>query len=115
MTHIFVGLANSLASNFEDSIIHFKNAANILESRIKTLESLPPDTVDKKFNSVESLYSVEGEIKELKELLPEIQEKIQDTMDYKAEVRPCVCVEDIRQRLRDMLVREEGDRYFTFC
>ncbi|XP_032522763.2 protein HGV2 [Danaus plexippus] len=97
-THYQIGLANSLASNFEDAITHFKNAANILETRIKTLEN--PKTVSecatvKKYATTDPFYSVEGEIKELKELLPEIQEKIQDMMDYKAEtikrVRETLC------------------------
>ncbi|KAJ8729943.1 hypothetical protein PYW07_016981 [Mythimna separata] len=97
-THYQIGLANSLASNFEDAITHFKNAANILETRIKTLEN-PAAVIDdatvKKFTTADPFYSVEGEIKELKELLPEIQEKIQDMMDYKAEtikrVRETLC------------------------
>ncbi|KAM3959194.1 nuclear autoantigenic sperm protein [Aphomia sociella] len=96
-THYQIGLANSLASNFEDAITHFKNAANILETRIKTLENpaaVTEDATVKKF-SADPFYSVDGEIKELKELLPEIQEKIQDMMDYKAEtikrVRETLC------------------------
>ncbi|CAF4823925.1 unnamed protein product [Pieris macdunnoughi] len=72
-THYQIGLANSLASNFEEAITHFKNAANILESRIKSLEG--PEPTD----------AAQAEIKELKELLPEIQDKIQDMMEYKAE------------------------------
>ncbi|XP_068631535.1 protein HGV2 [Battus philenor] len=87
-THYQIGLANSLSSNFEDAITHFKNAANILETRIKTLENPSAATEDatvKKYSSADPFYSIEGEIKELKELLPEIQEKIQDMMDYKAE------------------------------
>ncbi|XP_026750788.2 histone-binding protein N1/N2 [Galleria mellonella] len=97
-THYQIGLANSLASNFEDAITHFKNAANILETRIKTLENpsaAKDDATVKKFSSADPFYTVEGEIKELKELLPEIQEKIQDMMDYKAEtikrVRETLC------------------------
>ncbi|CAD0199487.1 unnamed protein product [Chrysodeixis includens] len=90
-THYQMGLANSLASNFEDAITHFKNAANILETKIKTLET---DSSLKKLGSAEP-NSIESEIKELKELLPEIQEKIQDMMDYKAEtikrVRETLC------------------------
>uniref|UniRef100_A0A2H1VJI6 SFRICE_014541 n=1 Tax=Spodoptera frugiperda TaxID=7108 RepID=A0A2H1VJI6_SPOFR len=97
-THYQIGLANSLASNFDDAITHFKNAANILETRIKTLENpatVTEDATVKKFSTADPFYSVEGEIKELKELLPEIQEKIQDMMDYKAEtikrVRETLC------------------------
>ncbi|KAI5652044.1 SHNi-TPR domain-containing protein [Phthorimaea operculella] len=97
-THYQIGLANSLASNFEDAITHFKNAANILETRIKILENPEQASADetvKKYTSSDPGYTIQGEIKELKELLPEIQEKIQDMMDYKAEtirrVRETLC------------------------
>ncbi|KAF9414883.1 hypothetical protein HW555_007352, partial [Spodoptera exigua] len=102
-THYQIGLANSLASNFEDAITHFKNAANILETRIKTLENpaaVTEDATVKKFSTADPFYSVDGEIKELKELLPEIQEKIQDMMDYKAETI---------KRVRETLCSANGD------
>lgn len=66
------------------------------------------DATVKKYTAADSFYSVEGEIKELKELLPEIQEKIQDMMDYKAEVRPCDCIEETRKMLRAMMVQERN-------
>lgn len=66
------------------------------------------DATVKKFSSADPFYSVEGEIKELKELLPEIQEKIQDMMDYKAEVRPCDCIEETRKMLRGMILKEQN-------
>ncbi|CAG9786031.1 unnamed protein product [Diatraea saccharalis] len=96
-THYQIGLANSLASNFEDAITHFKNAANILETRIKMLEN--PETA-KNFEASDPFYSIEAEIKELKELLPEIKEKIQDMMDYKAETI---------KRVRDALCPSNGE------
>lgn len=85
-THYQIGLANSLSSNFEDSITHFRNAANILESRIKNLENpaAGDDATVKKYAASDPFYSIAGEVKELKELLPEIREKIQDMIDYKA-------------------------------
>ncbi|XP_061713076.1 histone-binding protein N1/N2 [Cydia pomonella] len=102
-THYQIGLANSLASNFEDAITHFKNAANILETRIKTLENpatVKDDAIVKKHSTADPFYSVEGEIKELKELLPEIQEKIQDMMDYKTETK---------KRLAETLFSSNGE------
>lgn len=87
-THYQIGLANSLATNFDDAITHFKNAVNILESRIKMLEdptAALQDATVKKYTMNDPFYTLDEEIQELKELLPEIQEKIQDTMDYKAE------------------------------
>lgn len=109
LTISFTGLANSLASSFEDAITHFKNAANILESRIKTLESpASGDDASVRKHSTDPHCTAEAEIKELKELLPEIQEKIQDMMDYKAEVRPCDCVEETRKMLRGMILKEQN-------
>ncbi|XP_053607500.1 nuclear autoantigenic sperm protein [Plodia interpunctella] len=102
-THYQIGLANYLASNFEEAITHFKNAANILESRIKTLENpaaASEDVTVKKYSSADPHYSIEGEIKELKDLLPQIQEKIQDMMDYKAETI---------KRVREALGATNGD------
>lgn len=57
------------------------------------------DETVKKNLSVDPFYTIEGEIKELTELLPEIREKIQDTIDYKAEVRKCDCGEKVRKIL----------------
>ncbi|KAJ2937882.1 hypothetical protein O0L34_g18704 [Tuta absoluta] len=110
-THYQIGLANSLASNFEEAITHFKNAANILETRIQTLESPARASADytvHQYSSADPGYSVQGEIDELKGLLPEIQEKIQDMMEYKAEVRPCDCLEDTRRLLRGMMLQERN-------
>ncbi|KOB61576.1 putative nuclear autoantigenic sperm protein, partial [Operophtera brumata] len=91
------------------AITHFKNAANILGTRIKALENprAADDATVKKYTTADPGYSIEGEIKELKELLPEIQEKIQDMMDYKAEVRPCDCIEETRKMLRGMILKEK--------
>ncbi|KAJ8664481.1 hypothetical protein QAD02_006143 [Eretmocerus hayati] len=77
-THYQLGLAHTLGSEFDEAIEQFKEATSLLETRIKELQSMtePPKTDD-------PLYTIEGEIKELKELLPEIQEKIADTRDFK--------------------------------
>ncbi|XP_077291366.1 nuclear autoantigenic sperm protein [Arctopsyche grandis] len=87
-THYQIGLAHSLSNGFDDAISHFKSAAEILETRIKNLQtpSIAADNADiKKHLSSDPFYSIDGEIKELTELLPEIKEKVQDMIDYKAE------------------------------
>lgn len=78
--HYQLGLAYSLANDFDASIVQFNSATTLLETRIKELESLtePPKSDD-------PFYSVEGEIAELKELLPEIRDKIADMKEYKQE------------------------------
>ncbi|XP_031832700.1 nuclear autoantigenic sperm protein [Nomia melanderi] len=76
--HYQLALAHSLGNEFDSSIDEFNKATELLEARIKELEEMkePPKTED-------SFYTVEGEIQELKELLPEIREKISDMKDFK--------------------------------
>lgn len=92
-THYQLGLAHSLGNEFDASIEQFKKATSLLEARIQDLESLidPPKTDD-------PFYTVEGEIKELKELLPEIQDKITDMRDFKQQACKLV-IEGIKSRV----------------
>ena len=72
-TNYHLGLAHSLGNDFDDSIEQFQKAVTLLQARIAELESLSGND------------SAETEIKELKGLLPDIQEKITDMKDYKRE------------------------------
>ncbi|KAI4503734.1 hypothetical protein M0802_001137 [Mischocyttarus mexicanus] len=91
--HYQLGLAHSLGSEFDASIEEFNNAKKILESRVKELEAItePPKTDD-------PFYTVEAEIQELKDLLPDIQEKITDMQDFKKEACKLV-IENIKSGL----------------
>lgn len=106
------GLAHSLSNGFDDAIVHFKNAVEILENRIKNLQSssASEDETVKKNLSVDPFYTIESEIKELTELLPEIREKIQDTIDYKAEVSKCDCGEKVRKILDKLAITASSKR-----
>ncbi|XP_011503228.1 PREDICTED: nuclear autoantigenic sperm protein [Ceratosolen solmsi marchali] len=77
-THYQLGLAYSLGNEFDASIEQFKKATSLLESRIQDLEMMTDSP-----KSDDPFYTIEGEIKELKELLPEIQDKITDMRDFK--------------------------------
>lgn len=92
--HYQLGLAHSLLNEFDASIEQFKEATSLLEGRIKQLEELkePPAKSDAPF------YSVAGEIKDLKELLPAIQEKIADMKDFKEETCRLV-IEGIKSKV----------------
>lgn len=80
-THYQLGLAYSLGNEFDSSIEQFQKATTLLENRITELEALG----DKAPDNNEPGYTVAGEIKELKELLPEIRDKIADMKDFKQE------------------------------
>lgn len=81
--HYQLGLAYAMANEFDASIEQFKQASALLEARIVYLQSaqdnLSSESCDDPF------YTVQGEIKELKDLLPEIQDKIADIKDLKKE------------------------------
>ncbi|XP_015191044.1 PREDICTED: histone-binding protein N1/N2-like isoform X2 [Polistes dominula] len=91
--HYQLGLAHSLGNEFDASIEEFNKATELLETRIKELEAItePPKTDD-------PFYSIEGEIQELKDLLPEIQEKITDMQDFKNEACKLV-IENLKSGL----------------
>lgn len=81
--HYQLGLAHALGNEFDSSVKQFEEAMTILKDRIKELQStaVEPSKADDPF------YTVEGEIKELEGLVPEIQEKITDMRDAKEEAR----------------------------
>ncbi|XP_015109085.1 protein HGV2 [Diachasma alloeum] len=91
--HYQLGLAHSLGNDFDASIEQFNEATNLLEARIKELENTkePPKSDD-------PFYTIEGEISELRELLPEIQEKISDMKDFKQEACRLV-IEGIKSKV----------------
>ncbi|XP_014486600.1 PREDICTED: nuclear autoantigenic sperm protein [Dinoponera quadriceps] len=81
--HYQLGLAHAMANDFDASIEQFKQASALLETRIVHLQSMQDDPPPESCN--DPFYTVQGEIKELKDLLPEIQDKIADIKDLKKE------------------------------
>jgi len=79
-----IGLAYAFAKSFDDAICSFKKSSEIIEQRICNLteklgNSIPSEKLGNEANSEESAEL--KEIDELKALLPELQEKINDTID----------------------------------
>ncbi|XP_049789709.1 nuclear autoantigenic sperm protein-like [Schistocerca nitens] len=80
------GLAHLLASNFDESIKYFSEAVEVLEERIKILEQRKDSGSEVAEESKsDAFYTIDGEITEIKALLPEIKDKIQDMKDFKNE------------------------------
>ena len=83
-TRYQLGVAYTFTTEFAEAVKNFECAAEIIGKRIDNLK----DPVERK-KSIEEpraqFYTVEGEIEELEALLPDIREKIADTIDLEKE------------------------------
>lgn len=84
-----MGTAFSLANEFDSAIEQYKLAVEQIKLRIAVLEKkksepAAPATEDKGASD-DPFYTVQGEIDELKALLPDIVEKVSDMQDFKKE------------------------------
>lgn len=83
-----MGMAYSLANEFDSAIEQFKAASEQIERRIANLEKKKAEPVAEpveKSATDDAFYTVQGEIDELKALLPEMKEKVSDMQDFKKE------------------------------
>ncbi|XP_063229982.1 histone-binding protein N1/N2-like [Bacillus rossius redtenbacheri] len=93
-----LGIAYSLKNDYDEAISEFENAIKVLEKRIGSLQEMLKVGVPKEVKESDPFYSIEGEIKELNELIPEIRDKISDLQDAKKETV---------NYIRDQLVKEQ--------
>jgi len=82
-TRYQLGVAYTFTTDFQEAIRNFKAAAAIIKTRIENLKHPKEKAASKEEPHV--FYTVEGEIEELESLLPDITEKIADTIDLEAE------------------------------
>merc|ERR1712064_214780 len=71
-THYQLGVAQGFNAQHDEAVESLKSAINIIQERIKNMEKLETEEAKK-------------EVTELKALVPEIEEKINDTKDMKKE------------------------------
>ncbi|KAJ8887931.1 hypothetical protein PR048_007415 [Dryococelus australis] len=80
-----LGIAYSLKNDYDVAITEFGKAIQVLEKRVNNLQEMLKQGVPMEVKESDPFYSVEGEIKELNELIPEIREKMSDLQDAKKE------------------------------
>ncbi|KAF2360031.1 Tetratricopeptide SHNi-TPR domain [Trinorchestia longiramus] len=89
-THYQLGLAHSLADNFDDAVQHLQSAISVIQARIKNVsEALEKEDIKISDDLDVSALSADqkaklADVKELQKLLPELQEKMTDIKDTKA-------------------------------
>lgn len=87
-TYYNLGVAYSLNNELNESIKNYMNSLDILECRIKNLEGKV--ALGDKPHESDAFYTLEGEIKELNEIIPEVREKIAELKETKAETLKAV-------------------------
>jgi len=85
--HFQMGLALSFDKKYKDAIASFKKSISIIQDRIDILSKKTPSE------------SITSEVEELKKLLPELQEKVADTIDAEREMNQAKKEEDTEQEI----------------
>lgn len=80
-THYQLGVALGHFNKFDDAVKSLEEAITCLKLRMENLKAEKESVDEAKVN--DAFYSREAEITELESLIPEIEEKIQDTKDLK--------------------------------
>ncbi|XP_059503950.1 nuclear autoantigenic sperm protein isoform X4 [Stegostoma tigrinum] len=85
-THYQLGLAYSLSNQYDFSLKHFKESFNVIEKRLAMLTERIEKAEEKGKSPAkdsDALSEDKQEVEELKELLPEIKAKIEDSEESK--------------------------------
>merc|ERR1712083_1016457 len=81
-----LGLAHSFAQQYEEAIVNYKDAARVIETKIKVLDAVieagEKEGKGKDIADMEDpVFKAHKEIKELKDILPDIMTKIEDVSE----------------------------------
>jgi len=82
-TNYHLGVALSHSNKFDEAVVALQDAIAVLKKRIENLRNKTESVDEAKAD--DAFYTREGEITELEALIPEIEEKIQDTKDMKVQ------------------------------
>jgi len=82
-TNYHLGVALSHSNKFDEAVAALQDAIAVLKKRIENLRNKSESVDESKAD--DAFYTREGEITELEALIPEIEEKIQDTKDMKVQ------------------------------
>lgn len=82
-TYYNLGVALGHNVKFDEAVVALEDAIKVLKLRMENLKNKTESSDESKVD--DAFYSRDGEISELESLIPEIQEKIQDTKDMKVQ------------------------------
>ncbi|XP_057370390.1 histone-binding protein N1/N2-like [Daphnia carinata] len=83
-THYQLGVAYTFTTDFKEAVNSFEAAASVIQLRIENLKN-PAEKKPSMEEPKNLFHTIEGEIEELETLLPDIREKIADTIDLEKE------------------------------
>lgn len=78
-THYNLGLAYSFEKRYDNALEHYQNALNVLEARVDLLEEMIENQEGQKEKESETIAECK-EVGEIKELIPDINSKIEDVL-----------------------------------
>lgn len=76
-THYQLGITFSFTNEFRQAIDHFNSSIKVIETRVAMLQ----EVIDKAEAEEEAVKENQTELEELKQLLPEIKEKVEDAKE----------------------------------
>ncbi|KAI9564754.1 hypothetical protein GHT06_008495 [Daphnia sinensis] len=83
-TYYQLGVAYTFTTEFKEAVNSFEAAASVIQLRIENLKN-PAEKKPSMEEPKNLFHTIEGEIEELETLLPDIREKIVDTIDLEKE------------------------------